>query len=60
METKTQSPSKLENRIVEIIEIGYPVSLIQREDSPISELINTNQMMEELNEQLEKSTLTKQ
>jgi hypothetical protein len=39
-------------RILEIIEIGMPQSLIHREDEPIDELIDTFELMLELNERL--------
>lgn len=42
----------MKNKIIEIIEIGHPQSLIQRENAPISELIKTDFLVEELNEQL--------
>jgi hypothetical protein len=39
-------------RILEIIEIGIPQSLIHREDEPTDELIDTFELMLELNEML--------
>ena len=39
-------------RIIEIVELGQPQSLIQRENDPITELIKTDLLIEELNEQL--------
>lgn len=39
----------MKNRIIEIIEIGQTKSLIQRENSPTSELIRTDFLVEELN-----------
>jgi hypothetical protein len=39
-------------RILEIIEIGIPQSLIHREDEPTDELIDTFELMFELNEML--------
>jgi hypothetical protein len=43
----------MKNRIIEILEIGFPQSIIQREAEPISELILTEQLVEEINKQLE-------
>jgi hypothetical protein len=40
------------NRIIEIVELGKPQSIIQREFDPISELIYTDDLVKELNEQL--------
>jgi hypothetical protein len=42
----------MKNRIIEICELGQPQSIIHREDEPISELIRTTDLVEELNEQL--------
>lgn len=42
----------MEGRIIEIVELGQPQSLIQRENAPITELIKTDLLIEELNEQL--------
>jgi hypothetical protein len=42
----------MKNKIIEIVEIGLPKSLIQRENEPITELIETNLLVEELNEAL--------
>lgn len=42
----------MKERIIEIVEIGQPQSLIQRENAPITELIKTDMLIEELNEQL--------
>lgn len=42
----------MENRIIEICELGQPQSIIQREGNPISELIKTDSLIKELNEQL--------
>jgi hypothetical protein len=39
-------------RIVEIVEIGMSQSLIHREDEPTDELIDTFELMLELNEML--------
>jgi hypothetical protein len=38
--------------IIEIEELGSPNSLIYRKDAQISEIVNTEKMLEELNEQL--------
>jgi hypothetical protein len=40
-------------RILEIIEIGMSQSLIYREGQPISELIDTFELIRELNEMLD-------
>lgn len=40
------------NKIIEIEEFGFPKSLIIREKSLVSELIDTNDLVKELNEQL--------
>lgn len=42
----------MKNRIIEICELGQPQSIIQRENEPISELIKTDSLIEELNQQL--------
>jgi len=42
----------MKNRIIEIVELGKPQSIIQREGAPITELIHTHILIEELNEQL--------
>lgn len=42
----------MKERIIEIVELGQPKSLIQRENTPITELIKTDVLIEELNEQL--------
>lgn len=42
----------MKNKIIEIIEIGQTQSLIQRENTPISGLIKTDFLVEELNKQL--------
>lgn len=44
----------MKDRIIEIVELGQPQSLIQRENAPITELIKTDLLIEELNEQLRK------
>ena len=38
--------------IIEIVELGKPQSIIQRDDNLITELIKTTDLVEELNEQL--------
>ena len=40
------------NKIIEICELGTPKSIIQRENEPISEIIDTDILIEELNKQL--------
>jgi len=42
----------MKNKIIEIIEIGFPKSQIQREGEPVSELIDTFDMQDEINKQL--------
>ena len=42
----------MKNRIIEICELGQPKSMIVRENEPISELIKTTDLVEELNKQL--------
>lgn len=42
----------MKDRIIEIVELGQPQSLIQRENAPITELIKTDLLIEELNKQL--------
>jgi hypothetical protein len=42
----------MKDRIIKIVELGEPQSLIQRENAPTTELIKTNLLIEELNEQL--------
>ena len=42
----------MKERIIEIVEFGQPQSLIQRENAPITELIQTDLLIQELNEQL--------
>lgn len=44
----------MKDRIIEIVELGQFQSLIQRENAPITELIKTDSLIEELNEQLGK------
>lgn len=41
-------------RIIEIVELGNPQSIIQRNNKPISEMIKTNVLVQELNNQLKK------
>ncbi len=41
------------SKIIEIIELSFPKSLIQRENEPCSEMIKTEEMMEEVNEILQ-------
>ena len=42
----------MKNRIIEICELGQPQSIIHRENQPITELIKTDSLIEELNHQL--------
>jgi hypothetical protein len=42
----------MKNRIIEICELGKPQSIIHRENEPITELIKTTDLVEELNKQL--------
>lgn len=42
----------MKERIIEIVEIGQPQSLIQRQNAPITELIKNDLLVDELNEQL--------
>lgn len=42
----------MQSRIIEIVELGQPKSLIQRENEPITELIDTNLLIDELNQAL--------
>lgn len=42
----------MKDRIIEIVELRQPQSLIQRENAHITELIKTDLLVEELNEQL--------
>jgi hypothetical protein len=42
----------MKNKIIEIVELGFPKSLIQRENEPITELIETNLLVKELNQEL--------
>lgn len=42
----------MKSKIIEIVEFGQPKSLIQRENEPITELIDTNLLIEELNQAL--------
>jgi hypothetical protein len=43
----------MKDRIIEIVELGQPQSLIQRENAPITEIIKTDLLIKELNEQLQ-------
>jgi len=38
----------MKNRIIELFELGEPKSIIQREGEPISELIDTGDLVKEL------------
>ena len=42
----------MKGRIIEIVELGQPQSLIQRENAHTTELLKTDLLIEELNEQL--------
>ena len=42
----------MKNRIIEICELGQPQSIIHRGKEPITELIKTDSLIEELNQQL--------
>jgi hypothetical protein len=42
----------MKNKIIKICELGEPQSIIYRENKPISELIKTTDLVEELNNQL--------
>lgn len=44
----------MKNKIIEIVEIGEPLSIIQREYEPINELIKTEELVIELNKILSK------
>ena len=44
---------KTKKRIVEIVELGFPQSIIQRGGEPISELIKTDDLVDEINGILE-------
>lgn len=50
----------MKGRIIEIVELGQPQSLIQRENAPITELIKTDVLIEELNEQLRQYNVVEQ
>lgn len=50
----------MKGRIIEIVGLGQPKSLIQRENAPITELIETDLLVEELNEQLGKHNVVGQ
>lgn len=42
----------MKSKIIEIVALGQPKSLIQRQNEPITELIDTNSLVEELNQAL--------
>jgi hypothetical protein len=42
----------MKTKIIEICELGQPQSIIHRENEPITELIKTDSLIEELNKQL--------
>lgn len=42
----------MKSKIIEIVELGQPKSLVQRENNPITKLIDTNLLIEELNQAL--------
>ena len=42
----------MKNRIIEICELGQPQSIIHRENQPITELIKTDSLIQEINQQL--------
>ena len=50
----------MKNRIIEICELGQPQSIIHRENQPITELIKTDSLIEELNQQLRLLDVVKQ
>ena len=50
----------MKSKIIEIVELGQPKSLIQRENEPITELIDTNLLVEELNQALRLFTVSGQ
>ena len=50
----------MKNRIIEICELGQPQSIIHRENQPITELIKTDSLIEELNQQLNLSGASQQ
>lgn len=54
-----QKKTSTKGRIVEIVEIGQPQSLIQRENGLVTELIKTDSLVKELNEQLRLHKVTK-
>lgn len=41
----------MKNRIIEIVELGKPQSIIHREGEPITEMIKTDVLVKEVNEQ---------
>ena len=50
----------MKNRIIEICELGQPQSIIHRENQPITELIKTADLIEELNKQLDIQRVSQQ
>mgnify|MGYP003644510336 CR=1 FL=1 len=51
---------KVKNKIIEICELGQPQSIIHRENEPITELIKTDSLIEELKEQLTLTDVSQQ
>jgi hypothetical protein len=51
---------KMKNKIIEICELGQPQSIIHRENEPITELIKTDSLIEELNKQLTLTDVVRQ
>ena len=51
---------KVKNKIIEICELGQPQSIIHRENEPITELIKTDSLIEELNKQLTLTDVSQQ
>ena len=50
----------MKNKIIEICELGQPQSIIHRENEPITELIKTDSLIEELNKQLTLTDVSQQ
>ena len=50
----------MKNRIIEICELGHPQSIIHRQNEPITELINTYDLVDEINEQLRLLSVVRQ
>lgn len=48
----------MKGKIVEIVDLGHPKSIIQRENEPITELIDTNLLVEEINQTLSKTDVS--